>query len=286
MLGPLDGRGRVRETGALGRGDRCPVRRTTRGLPTMNAEVKGSTLPVLEVILDPGESIISDHGELSWMTANMQMSQTTQMGGSQGGGGGLLGGLKRVMSGTSILLTRYEATGGQGMVAFAAKMPGRIFPLEVTPAGGYLVHRHGWICGTPEIRATVGFNQSLGGALFGGEGFVLQKLEGNGTAWVELSGEITTYDLAPGQSMLVHPGHVGVFQDTVNFSITRIQGITNRYFGADGHFLVAMTGPGKIWLQSMPLPILAASLRPYIGEQTSTAVGAGAAGGILGNILR
>jgi uncharacterized protein (AIM24 family) len=172
------------------------------------------------------------------------------------------------------------------MIAFAAKMPGRIFPLEITAAGGYLVHRHGWVCGTEGITTTVGFNQGLGGMLFGGEGFILQKLEGQGTAWVELSGEITTYDLAAGQTMLVHPGHVGVFQDTVNFSMTRIQGITNRYFGADGHWLVVLTGPGKIWLQSMPLAILAASLKPYIGEDKKDAVGAGAVGGMLGNILR
>jgi uncharacterized protein (TIGR00266 family) len=252
----------------------------------MNSEIKGSTLPVLEVILDPGEYLISDHGELSWMTSNVQMSQTTQMGGQQGGGG-LLGGLKRVMSGTSIFLTRYEAVGGQGMIAFAAKMPGRIFPLEVGQPSGFLCHRHAWVCGTPGINATVGFNQGLGGMLFGGEGFILQKLEGQGTAWVELSGEVMTYDLAPGQSLLVHPGHVGVFQDTVNFSMTRIQGIANRFFGADGHWLCVMTGPGKVWLQSMPLPILAASLQPYLGgADTGRTVEAGAVGGILGNILR
>ncbi len=252
----------------------------------MQAEVKGSTLPVLEMILDPGEAIISNHGELSWMTTNVQMSQTTVMG-NQGGGGGLLGGLKRVVSGTSIFLTRYEAAGGAGMVAFAAKMPGRIFPLEVGAPGGYLVHRHGWVCGTPGINATIGFQQGLGGMLFGGEGFILQKLEGQGTAWVELSGEITSYDLGPGQSMLVHPGHVGVFQDTVTFQVTRIPGITNRFFGADGHWIVALTGPGKIWLQSMPLPILAASLQPFLARDTAgDAVAGGAAGGILGNILR
>jgi len=263
--------------------------RTTsqNGAMTMQAEVKGSTLPVLEMILDPGDVLISDHGELSWMTANVQMNQTTSMGNQQGGGGGLLGGLKRVMSGTSIFLTHYEAMGSQGMIAFAAKMPGRIFPLEITPAGGYLVHRHGWVCGTQGINSTVGFNQGLGGMLFGGEGFILQKLEGQGTAWVELSGEITTYDLAAGQTLLVHPGHVGVFQDTVNFSMTRIQGIVNRYFGADGHWLVVLTGPGKVWLQSMPLAILAASLKPYIGgDDKKDAIGAGAVGGMLGNILR
>ncbi len=253
----------------------------------MQAEVKGSTLPVLEMILDQGEAIISNHGELSWMTPNMQLTQTTSNSGKSGGGGGLMAGLKRVVSGGSLFLTRYEAGGAPGMVAFAAKMPGRIFPLEVGNPGGYLVHRHGWVCGTPGIVPTIGFQQGLGGMLFGGEGFILQKLEGQGTAWVELAGEITSYDLAAGQTMMVHPGHVGAFEDTVQFQVTRIQGIANRYFGSDGHWLVVMTGPGKIWLQSMPLPILAASLRPFIGDGTTKdAIAGGAAGGMLGNILR
>jgi uncharacterized protein (TIGR00266 family) len=253
----------------------------------MQAQVKGSTMPVLEMILDPGEAVISDHGELSWMTPNMQMTQTTQTGGGGGGGGGLMAGLKRMVGGGSLFLTRYEATAGQGMVTFAAKMPGHIIPLEVGSPGGYYVHRHGWVCGTPEVVPTMGFQQSLGGMIFGGEGFVLQKLEGRGTAWVELSGELTTYELGAGQSLLVHPGHVGVFADTVTFEVHRVQGIANRYFGADGHWLVTLTGPGKIWLQSMPLPLLAAALRPLLGDGTTKdAMAGGAVGGMLGNILR
>lgn len=251
----------------------------------MKAEVKGSTMPVLELVLDPGEAVISDHGELSWMTPNMQMSQTTQAGG--GGGGGLLGGLKRMVGGGSLFLTRYEASAGPAMVAFAAKLPGHIIPLEVGAPGGYYVHRHGWVCGTTGIVPTMGFQQSLGGMIFGGEGFILQKLEGQGTAWVELGGELTSYDLADGQVLLVHPGHVGVFQDTVGFEVHRVQGITNRYFGADGHWLVTLRGPGRVWLQSMPLPLLAAALRPLLGDSTvRDAAAGGAVGGVLGNILR
>ncbi len=254
----------------------------------MKAEIKGSTMPVLEMILDPGEAIVTDHGELSWMTANMQLTQTTSTPGQTDGGkgGGLMAGLKRVLGGASIFLTRYEATGGQGMVAFAAKVPGHILPLEVAPGQGYLVHRKGWMCGTPEITPTIGFQQGIGGMFFGGEGFVLQRLEGTGTAWIELSGEVTTYDLAAGQSILAHPGHVGAFQESVNFQVTRIQGIVNRYFGADGHWLIVLTGPGKVWLQSMPLPILAAALREYLGDGARDAVAGGVAGGVIGNILR
>jgi uncharacterized protein (AIM24 family) len=115
---------------------------------------------------------------------------------------------------------------------------------------------------------------------------VLQKLEGDGQAWVELSGEIATYDLAQGQSLLVHPGHVGMFDDTVSFSVVRLPGIANRFFGADGHHVVTLTGPGTIWLQSMPLPVLAQALSEYLGgDEHREAVSGGVVGGVLGNVL-
>ena len=248
----------------------------------MKTEVKGTTLPILEVTLAAGDEVISTHGELSWMTSNVEMSQTT----NTGGGKGLMAGLKRVAGGGGLFLTRYRVTAGEGSVSFAAKMPGRIFPVEVSAQGGYLVHRHGWLCGTPGITPTVGLQQSFRGGLWGGDGFVLEKLEGQGTAWVELAGEIISYDLAPGRSLLVHPGHVGVFQDSVSFQITRVPGVANKLFGDDGYHLVALTGPGTIWLQSMPLPILAHALSPYLGTQVGTdAALGGSLGGILGGVL-
>ncbi len=245
----------------------------------MDAQIKGTTLPLLEIGLDPGESVISTHGELAWMSANMSMSQST----SSGGQGGFLSGLKRMAGGGGLFVTNYQSSGGHAMVAFAAKLPGRIFPVEVAPGAGYLVHRHGWLCGTPGIVPTVGLQQSFRGGLWGGNGFVLERLEGQGTAWVELSGEIVEYDLEPGQSILVHPGHVGVFEDRLSYQITRIQGLSNIVFGGDGYHLVALTGPGKVWLQTMPLPILAGALAPYLGGgQTADTA---AAGGILGGVL-
>lgn len=249
----------------------------------MQAEIKGSTMPVLEVSLDPGDRLVSTHGELSWMTANVQMSQTTNTGGS----GGLMKGLKRMIGGGSLFMTRYESTGGPGMVAFAAKMPGHIMPVDIGPGQSFLVHRHGWLCGTAGITPSVGLQQSFRGGLWGGDGFVLQKLEGRGRAWIELSGELSHYTLGPGQTMLVHPGHVGMFEGQVQFSITRVRGISNMVFGADGFHLVALTGPGQIWLQSMPLPNLAHALAPYlVGENTAGAAEAGGVGGIIGGMLR
>jgi len=249
----------------------------------MQSDVKGTVMPVLEMVLEPGEALISTHGDLSWMSANMKLSQTTQT----GSGGGVMAGLKRIAGGGGLLLTRYEPAGGEGMVTFASKVPGRIFPIEVAPGHGFVVHRHGWLCGTTGITPSVALQQTFRGGLWGGEGFVLQKLEGEGQAWIELSGEVATYDLAVGQSLLVHPGHVGLFNDSVSFTVIRLPGIVNRYFGADGHHLVSLTGPGTIWLQSMPLPVLAQALSEYLGSDTSgrDAVGGGVVGGVLGNVL-
>lgn len=248
----------------------------------MQANIKGTTMPILEVTLNDGEEVISTHGELAWMTQSIQLSQRMGTGGP--GGGGLMAGLKRAVGGGGVFITHY---GGPGAITFAAKAPGHIMPVEIDPGQSYFVHRHGWLCGTPGIVPSVGLQQSFRGGMFGGEGFVLQKLEGQGTAWIELSGELTTYDLPPMQGLLVHPGHIGMFQGTVQFSVTRMPGIANAVFGEDGFHVVMLTGPGRVWLQSMPLPVLAHSLQPYLARQDAPQTAeAGAIGGIIGNIMR
>jgi uncharacterized protein (AIM24 family) len=172
------------------------------------------------------------------------------------------------------------------MVAFGAKLPGRIFPVTIENGQGYLVHRHGWVCGTDGIVPTVGMQQTFKGSVYGGDGFILQRLEGQGQAWIELSGEITTYELAPGQTMLVHPGHVGLFEDRVSFTVTRLSGIKNIAFAGDGYHLVSLTGPGNVWLQSMPVSVLAQAVAPYLpqGGADHPVADAGI-GGVLGGII-
>jgi uncharacterized protein (TIGR00266 family) len=242
-------------------------------------------MPVLELSLQPGESIISEVGEFSWMTDTIQLSTGT---GGGLGGSGLKGMVKRAVSGSSILLTTYTAEGGVGAVSFAAKVPGHIVPIDVSPESEYSVHRHGFMAATPGIQLGVGFQQSFRGGVFGGMGFLLQKITGTGRAFIELSGEVLAFDLQPGQSMRVHPGHVGLFQASVTFQVVKVPGLANRYMGDDGHHFAVMTGPGRIWLQSMPLAILAGSLRPFLGDDHAAATGAAAGGaaGMLGNILR
>src|ERR1700693_1498117 len=248
----------------------------------MQSRITGTTMPVLEFALEPNETIISEAGELSWMSSSIQMTTHTQF----GGGGGLFGVLKRVAGGGSIFMTEYRAYGAGGEGALATKLPGHIVAVEVSPGHEYLIHRHGFLCATPQIQIAVGFQQSLGAGIFGGDGFLLQRLSGQGTAWLELSGELVVRDLQPGETLRVHPGHVGAFQSSVSFQITTVPGIKNMIFGGDGIFLAALTGPGRIWLQTLPISRLAHELQEYMPHQEAKqSVQGGVVGGIVGSIL-
>lgn len=251
----------------------------------MQTRIQGTTMPVLDVQLDPNESVFSESGELSWMSSSIQMTTHTQM----GGGGGFFGALKRVAGGGSLFMTEYRAFQYPGEVSFATKMPGHIVPVQLGQGPEYMVHRHGFLCATPQVTIGVGFQQSLGAGIFGGDGFLLQKLSGQGTAWLELSGELILKNLAPGEVLRVHPGHVGAFQSSVAFQITMVPGLKNAIFGGDGLFLAVLTGPGAVMLQTLPISRLAHQIGEYLprGERRDMGNAAGGAllGGIVGSIL-
>jgi uncharacterized protein (TIGR00266 family) len=247
----------------------------------MQSQIVGTTMPVLEFVLEPNESIISEAGELSWMGSSIQMTTHTQM----GGGGGLLGVLKRVAGGGTLFMTEYRAVGARGEVAFATKLPGHILPVEIGQGHEYMIHRHGFLCATPQVNISVGFQRSLGAGIFGGDGFLLQHVSGQGTAWIELSGELIVKDLQPGELLRVHPGHVGAFQTSVSFDITTVPGIKNMIFGGDGIFLASLMGPGKVWLQTLPISKLAHKLMEYMPAPSKEATQGGVVGGIVGTIL-
>jgi uncharacterized protein (TIGR00266 family) len=247
----------------------------------MQNRILGTTMPAIEFALEPNESVISEAGELSWMSSSIQMTTHTQL----AGGGGLFGALRRVAGGGTLFMTEYRATGAPGQIAFATKVPGHILPVEISAGHQYMVHRHGFLCATPQIEIGLGFQQSLGAGVFGGSGFILQKVGGQGTAWLELSGEVIVKELAPGETLFVHPGHVGAFHANVSFQISRIPGIRNMIFGGDGIFLAALTGPGKVWLQTLPISKLAHQLMEYMPTQRAETTQAGVVGGIVGSIL-
>jgi uncharacterized protein (TIGR00266 family) len=253
----------------------------------MQEKIIGTVMPVLELMLDQGEEIVAEAGELSWISSSIDLHTSTQLGGAKG----IFGVLKRAVGGGGLFMTKYTASRGPGLVAFASKVPGHILPIDMHPGSTLLVHRHGYLAGTTDVEISVGFQRSLGAGVFGGEGFVLQKVGGTGRAWIELDGEVVSYDLRPGENLRVSPGHVGMFQDTVTFDISTVPGIRNVLFGGDGLFLASLTGPGRVWLQSMPLANLAHALAHFLpGRSESSSsngntLAAGAAGSMLGAVL-
>jgi uncharacterized protein (TIGR00266 family) len=230
----------------------------------MDAQVRGTTMPVLEVRLDPGESVVAESGRLGWINDGVELSTSSALGGAEG----LWDAAKRSFGGGSFFMTSYSATTQPGIVTFPAGLPGTIFPVALGQGKSYLIQQRGFLAGTPEIELTSAFQgRHLGTAVFGGLGIVLQRLEGEGGAWVELAGEITEYDLQAGQSLRVHPGHIGLVEGTVTYELTTVPGIKNKFLGGDGLFLVQLSGPGKVWLQSLSLATIANALLPYLPHQ-------------------
>jgi uncharacterized protein (TIGR00266 family) len=243
-------------------------------------------MPVLEFSLETGETVVAESGEVSWLSAGIELSTGLGGGGSQGG---LLGAVKRKVAGGSVFMTEYTAK-QPGEVAFAARVPGHIVEVQVDATHEPRIHRHGFLCATAGVSLEIAFQQKFTAGLFGGDGFRLQKLTGEGTAFVELSGELLERELQAGEALRVHPGHVGMFEQTVSFELTTVPGIKNKLYGSDGFFLAKLTGPGKVWLQTMPLPNLAAALAPYLASDDAAATGEGAAVGVtaaklLGGLL-
>jgi uncharacterized protein (TIGR00266 family) len=234
----------------------------------MEQRILGTTLPVLEFRLDPGDVIVSVAGELAWKSPSVAMRSSTAVAGS----GGLFGLVRRVAGGGSLFMTEFSPVDSPGLLAFATKVPGAILPVEISPGKAAVVNRHGFLCATRGVEVGVALQLKLGAGIFGGEGFVLQKVSGLGQAWIGLSGEVVTYDLEPGQSLRVHPGHVGMFEESVQLDVTLIRGIRNMLFGGDGIFLCHLTGPGRVWLQSLPVPDFAHAIAPYLPQDRLDAI--------------
>ena len=223
-------------------------------------------MPVLEVTLDPGERIVAEGGDVAWMSAGFALDTSTVHG--TGGQGGFMSGLKRVLGGAQLFLTEYTAPAQGGLVAFAAQLPGTIRQIDIDAADQFMVQAGSYTASTTDVEVTVGLQKKLGAGIFGGAGVVFQKLTGSGTAWVQLAGEITEYTLAAGQSLLIHPGHLAMFDANMELQFTSIKGIKNKIFG-DSLFLAEIHGPGRIWLQSMTPAKLAAAIEPYLPDRSS-----------------
>jgi uncharacterized protein (TIGR00266 family) len=247
----------------------------------METQIHGTVLPVLELTLHPGEKIVSEAGEMSWMSQTIQMLTTTQTAGAKG----VMGVLKRAVAGGGIFMTEFTAESAPGQVAFATKMPGEILDVQVQPGSELMIQRSGFLCATEGVELTIGFQKKLGAGIFGGEGFILQKLGGSCQAWVELDGEVRIIDLQPGEVLRVNPGHVGMFQAQMAFDVQMVPGIKNKLFGGEGLFLATLTGPGRVWLQTLPIANLAHSLMPYLPSATNGDGDSMSVTGTIGNLL-
>lgn len=222
----------------------------------MRYHIMGDSLPVVICDLDPGETMITERGSMSWMTPNMQM-QTT----SNGGFGKAFG---RLFTGESFFQNRYTAMGGEGQIAFASSFPGVIRPIEITAGREIIVQKRAFLASTEGVTLSVHFQKKFGAGLFGGEGFIMQRLSGNGLAFIEIDGSAHEYELAAGQSMIVDTGYLAAMDATCSMDIQTVPGIKNMLFGGEGVFNTVVTGPGKIILQTMPVSAVANAIRPYI----------------------
>lgn len=229
----------------------------------MQYEVKNVPLPVLICRLDTGESVECQKGAMSWMTTTMQMN--TNLG--SGGGGGFLGALgkmaKSAITGESIFRNTYTAQGGPGEIAFASTFPGDIICFD-TSANAIVAQKSAYLANTVGVQMDIFFQKKIGSGLFGGEGFIMQKFSGGGIVFLEINGSVVEYDLAAGQSMLIDTGYLAAMEATCSIDIESVKGIGNALIGGEGFFNTRVTGPGKIWLQTMPANILADSVRPLL----------------------
>lgn len=222
----------------------------------MKYSIEGEPLPVVICELDANETMITEKGAMSWMTPNMKMETS-----SNGGVGKMLG---RAFSGESMFQNRYTAQGGPGMIAFASSFPGSIRAFEVAPGQEIIAQKSAFLASTAGVELSVHFQKKVGAGFVGGEGFIMQKLSGQGVAFLEFDGYIKEYELQPGQSMILDTGYLAAMTATCQMDVQTVPGLKNALFGGEGLFNTVITGPGHIWIQTMPISQMASSLVPYL----------------------
>jgi len=220
----------------------------------MKYEIKGGAFPIVVCHLSNGEQMITEKGSMVWMTPNMQMQ-------TKGGGVGKM--FSKALSGESMFQNIYTAN-GDGMITFGSSFPGKVVPIEIAPGREFIVQKSAFLASEAGIELSIHFNKKIGAGFFGGEGFIMQKLSGSGTAFIEIDGELVEYELQAGQKLVVDTGNVAGFESTVAIDIQKVPGVKNMLFGGEGFFNTVLTGPGKIWLQTMPIVNVAGAIQPYI----------------------
>ena len=250
----------------------------------MKYELSGSIMQTLAIDLAPGEVIFSQTNSMCWMNDAIEMNTHT--------GGGIFSGLMRSFGGGSFFVTDFTAT-GNGHIAFAPRFPGTIIPVTLNPGQSIICRKETFLCAERSVSLEIAWQQKIGAGFFGGSGFILQKVTGPGTVFLDLSGELVEKQLAPGERLLVHAGHVGMMDPTIDFDIRMVRGLKNILFGGEGLFLATLTGPGRVALQSMPIMNLAEEISRYLpitpdptnAQSVGVAAAAAAIGGIVGGLF-
>lgn len=222
----------------------------------MKYVIDGGAFPYVTCALEDGEKMITEKGSMIWMSPNMKME-------TSGGGVGKM--FSKAFTGESMFQNIYTAQ-GNASITFGSSFPGKILDVNITPEKALIAQKNCFLASESGVQLSVHFNKNFGAGLFGGEGFIMQKLSGNGTAFLEIDGDLAERELAPGEKLVLSTGNVAAFEASVHMEIQRVQGVKNVLFGGEGLFLTVLTGPGKVWLQTMPIVSIAGAIRPYIAS--------------------
>jgi len=221
----------------------------------MQYEIKGGSFPVVICQLASGEKMITESGSMTWMSPNMKME-------TKGGGARKM--FSKALSGESMFQNIYTAQGGAGMISFGSSFPGKIMPIKIEPGKEWVLQKRAFLASEEGVKLETFFNKKAGAGFFGGEGFIMQKLSGSGMAFAEIDGELMEYQLERGQQLIVDTGYVAGFEKTVSIDIQQVAGIKNKLLGGEGFFNTVLTGPGRIWLQTMPISGIASTIASFI----------------------
>lgn len=227
----------------------------------MKYHIHGTVMQTLDVHLKQGESIFTESGGMAWMRGNITMETSTR--------GGIMSGLGRALAGESLFMTTYTCQSPDGLIVFTPEVPGKVLDVQLASGQSLICQKDAFMCAENSVTLEMHFRKKLGAGLFGGEGFILQKLSGPGMAFIEIPGEVREYNLPAGAVMKVDPGHIAMFEPTVSYDISRVKGLKNIFFSGEGLFLASLEGPGKVWMQSLPLSNLAAKLSRYLPTKGS-----------------
>ncbi len=235
----------------------------------MKYEIKGSNLPYLVCYLNKDQSIVCEGGSMCWMTPNIEMNTS-----SNGGVGKVF---SRMFSGEKLFQNIYTAQSDNGLIGFASSFPGTILPVEVAAGKEVICQKKSFLAGTDGLELSIHFRKKIGVGLFGGEGFIMQRVSGNGTAFIEIDGSAQEYVLQPGQKLVVSTGHLVMMDATCNIDVETVKGLKNVFLGGQGLFNTVITGPGRVVLQSMPISKTANTLAgymPFTNDSTNDTVDA------------